>query len=417
MIRSARQPTSPGEPGPEPRTRPPPLTRYVLLAAAAWIVIEAFTLLSPILLALLLIFLISLALNPLIARMRVWTGGRSAATGLVVGLLLAVVGLTGWAFLGPMKASVGLLAQRLPDYWERLQKPLIVMEKKAVLSEEKLQAEVTTEMAHGTSGETEARAARPGEPAEPPSAAKDSETLRSRLIGKLTGLVVRFSAMAFDAAQILVVLLTVFVGVTVTLTNPRPIVGAVFALVPERHHARTLVILQRIARFLPRWAGATLLGMLTVGLLVFLLMWPILGATDALVLGLIAFVLEAIPFIGPVLSAVPAVLLAMGQGGMSPLYVVLAYVAVQVLDGSVILPLIMARGMRLHPLAVSFSMLLCIAAFGLLGVLIAAPLVAIVAIVHGELYRKRFLPNVTDEALDSLAGQALCEPSGRASGL
>ncbi|MBU4133376.1 MAG: hypothetical protein KKF12_21350, partial [Proteobacteria bacterium] len=43
---------------------------------------------------------------------------------------------------------------------------------------------------------------------------------------------------------------------------------------------------------------------------------------------------------------------------------------------------------------------LCVAAFGVLGLLVAAPLVAIVSIVHDELYRKRFLPSVTDADLD-----------------
>jgi predicted PurR-regulated permease PerM len=46
--------------------------------------------------------------------------------------------------------------------------------------------------------------------------------------------------------------------------------------------------------------------MLTVGLLVFLLMWPFFGFLDALVLGLIAGVFEAVPYLGPLLSAVPA---------------------------------------------------------------------------------------------------------------
>ena len=54
-------------------------------------------------------------------------------------------------------------------------------------------------------------------------------------------------------------------------------------------------------------------------------------------------------------------------------------------------------------------MLLCVAAFGVLGVLVAAPLVAIVGIVHDELYRKRFLPTVTDADLDRLARDALLE--------
>lgn len=63
----------------------------------------------------------------------------------------------------------------------------------------------------------------------------------------------------------------------------------------------------------------------------------------------------------------------------------------------------MARGMRLHPLSVTFSMRLCVAAFGVLGVLVAAPLVAIASILHDELYRKRFLPMITDADLDRLS--------------
>ena len=94
---------------------------------------------------------------------------------------------------------------------------------------------------------------------------------------------------------------------------------------------------------------------------------------------------------------------------MTPLWVVLAYLAIQALENNVILPLIMARSMKLHPLAVILSMLLCVAAFGVLGVLVAAPMVAIVNILHDELYRKRFLPTVTDGELEHLARSALRE--------
>jgi predicted PurR-regulated permease PerM len=225
----------------------------------------------------------------------------------------------------------------------------------------------------------------------------------------LQGVVGRFTSVAFNAAQIMVVLVTVFFGVTFTLMNPRPIFGAIFSLVPERHHLQTLTIVQRIGKFVPAWALATLLAMLTVGLLVFLLMWPIFGFLDALILGLIAAIFEAIPYLGPVLSAGPALLFALGEGGLTPLWVLLAYLAVQLLENNVIAPLIIARSMKLHAVAVIFSMLLCVAAFGVLGVLVAAPLVAIVDILHDELYRKHFLPTVTDADLDRLARNALRE--------
>jgi predicted PurR-regulated permease PerM len=393
----------------KPEVKPRSVYFYLILGAALFAFIQTFPLLSPILLSFLLIVLVSLAVNPVISRMRAFTGGRKVATGLIVAALVVIIALTGWAFLVPMKASVAKLSERLPEYWERLQKPLIKMEKQAVLSEEKLQAEVTTEIAQAKTAAGEHEAARRTTESAPPKTTQESGSLRSSLSEMFQGVAGRFTAVAFNAAQILVVLVTVFFGVTFTLMNPRPIFGAMFSLVPERHHEQTLAIMQRIGKFVPGWAGATLLGMVTIGLLVFLLMWPIFGFMDALVLGLIAGVLEAIPFLGPILSAVPALLLALGNGGMTPLWVVLAYLAIQALENNVILPFIMARGMKLHPVAVIFSMLLCVAAFGVLGVLVAAPLVALVDIMHDEIYRKHYLPTVTDADLDRLARNALRE--------
>ncbi|MCM2285201.1 MAG: AI-2E family transporter [Desulfobacula sp.] len=396
-------------PAAHPKTEPAPLSIsfYVILGVALFAFIRTFSLLSPILLSFLLVLLVSLAVNPMISRMRSLTGGRKIPTGLVVAGLVSAMALVGWSLFGPMKDSVIKISDAVPGYWERLQKPLIKMEQQAVIFEEKLQAEVSTEIAREDGGAKEPETIPRTTPS--PLSPEESNSLRSRLNGMFQDLLGSFTAVAFNGAQILVVLVTVFFGVVFMLMNPRPVFGAMLSLLPEEHHPKALVILQRIGKFIPAWAGATALGMLTIGSLVFLLMWPIFGFMDALVLGLIAGVLEAVPFLGPILSALPALLLALGQGGMTPLWVLLAYGAVQALENNMIMPFIMARGMKLHPLAVIFSMLLCVAAFGVLGVLMAAPLVAIVRIVHDELYRKRFLPHVTDADLDHLAGLALHE--------
>lgn len=394
---------------PEPMMRARSISFYVILGALLFAIIRSFALVSPILLSFLLIVLISLAINPLVSRMRAFAGGRKGATALIAAALVVLIGLTGWAVVGPMKTSFTSIAKDLPGYWERLQKPLIKMEQQAVLTEEKFQAEVTTEIEITERAPGEHEAWLPGAKPLPSKATPSSETIRSRLSEMLQGVVGSFTAMAFNAAQVLVVLGTVFIGVCFTLMDPRPILGAMFSLVPEHHHGRALIIMRRIGKFVPGWAGATLTGMLAIGLLVLLIMWPIFGFKDALILGLIAGVLEAVPFIGPIFSAVPALLLALGMGGMTPLWVLIGFIAVQVMENNVILPFVMARGMKLHPVAVIFSMLLCVAAFGVLGVLVAAPLVAIADIVHDELFRKRFLPTVTDADLDRLAGSALHE--------
>jgi len=102
--------------------------------------------------------------------------------------------LDGLAFFGPMKTSVTRLSEQLPGYWERLQKPLIKLEKRSVLSEEKLQAEVTTEMAQAaTAAGKPAATRRSAEPA-PPKAAKESASLRSGLSQRLQAVAGSFTA-------------------------------------------------------------------------------------------------------------------------------------------------------------------------------------------------------------------------------
>jgi predicted PurR-regulated permease PerM len=391
-----------------PEQRQHSIFLYIIIGAALFAFIKTFQLLSPILLSLLLVLLIFLAVNPIVSWMRVKTGGRKGPTGVLTIGMIAAICLTGWAFFGPMKTSIINISVTLPGYWERLQKPLIKIEQQSVLFEKKLQKEVSNEIAAENTSAENSKPVLQIKESTPQSNDKPG-ALRAGLGKMVREVLGSFTAVAFNSAQILVVLVTVFFGVVFMLMNPRPVFAAILALFPAHHHKQAVVILQRIGKFVPMWAGATLLGMVTIGFLVFLLMWPIFGFMDALVLGLVACTLEAIPFLGPILSAVPALLLAFGEGGLTPLWVVLAYIAVQAFENNVIIPFLMASRMKLHPLAVIFSMLLCVAAFGVLGVLVAAPLVAVATILHEEIYRKRFLPTVTDADLHHMAGIILHE--------
>lgn len=393
----------------DPENTPRPIAVYLVLAAILYAVVQSFSLLSPILLSFFLIVLITLALNPIISLMRAWTGGRKRATGLMLAGVLTLGGLSIWAAAVPLKHAVAALSEKLPAYWERLQKPLIRMEQHSVISETKLQQEVSAEIAREIPEAAKVVPSLQRKAAEKAETENTEGSIRSSLGGMIGGVFGEISGLAQNTTEFLVVLVTVFFGVTFTLMNPRPIFGALFSIVPEKNHMRALAIMIRIARFVPRWAASVLISMLTIGSLFFLLMWPIFGFGDALMLGLVAFLLSAIPFLGPLLTLIPALLLAIGEGGLTPVWVLLAYGAVQALEGNVILPIIMSRGMKLHPLAVIFSMLFSVAVFGVLGVLIAAPLVAIVGILNDELYRKHFLPTVTDEDLERLARIALLE--------
>jgi predicted PurR-regulated permease PerM len=108
-----------------PAVKPRSISFYAWLGAALFAFIETFSLLSPILLSLILILLISLAVNPLISRMRALTGRRKVATGIVAAAFVLVIGLTAWAFIGPFKTATVKIAAKMPSYLEHLQNPLM----------------------------------------------------------------------------------------------------------------------------------------------------------------------------------------------------------------------------------------------------------------------------------------------------
>src|SRR5687767_11876375 len=111
-----------------------------------YIFIRTYSVTSHIIISFLLIMLLTLALNPVVIWLRRMIGTRTLATGVVVLLFLIVAGLTGYAFYRPVKSSVKTFVERLPDYWERIQKPLVRMEQKAAIKEEKLKNEVSQEI-------------------------------------------------------------------------------------------------------------------------------------------------------------------------------------------------------------------------------------------------------------------------------
>lgn len=348
----------------------------IFLAAGLYVFIVNFSLLSPIILALCLILLITLALNPVVARLRRFLVRREFATGLMAFIFLIFLAVAAWAFYTPARRFAADFEKQFPKYMQKLEAPL-----------EKLEGKSTTGKEEGGPGGAERVHA-------------DMSALISHL-GKWA------QDLVSNTAALAAVALTVFVGVVYTLMNPRPVFKMFFALVPEDHQETAMRVGKRMAIFVPRWALALVLGMATVGAAVFFAVWPILGFQNAILMGVVAFVFESIPYVGAILAGTPALLLAMQQGGSAPLWIVVAYVAVQLAEHNIINPLIVARSVQQHPLAVIVSVLFCLASFGILGVLLAVPLVATLEIFYDEVYRPRFLPNVTAQEMEDKAREML----------
>jgi predicted PurR-regulated permease PerM len=101
------------------------------------------------------------------------------------------------------------------------------------------------------------------------------------------------------------------------------------------------------------------------------------GKTYALVFGIVFGICELIPFIGPFLGALPPLLVALFQDPLTAVWVGLLFVALQQLEGHIVAPVVFSRALRINPLLVLFALLVGGHVAGIIGALVALPLVAI----------------------------------------
>lgn len=154
--------------------------------------------------------------------------------------------------------------------------------------------------------------------------------------------------------------------------------------------------------------GQWVRGQIVLGVTVFLatfggllllseLVHPVFGQF-ALLLAIIAGVLELLPVIGPIIAAIPAILLAATAGGEAVIAALVLYTVVQQVENYLLVPKIQGDAVRLHPSAVMFALILGASIAGLLGAILALPITAATRDVYRYLFR-RLSPNPPPPAL------------------
>jgi predicted PurR-regulated permease PerM len=189
--------------------------------------------------------------------------------------------------------------------------------------------------------------------------------LLGRTVGVFSSLLGTLGSIAFVLA----------LGIYIAM-EPHAYSKGVVALMPLKRRARTKEALSLAWIRLRKWLIGTLLAMLTIGVLTTLGLW-LLNVPLALALGVIAGLFAFVPTVGPILSAVPAVLIALLQSPRLALYVVLLYVAVQFVESYLVTPLIQRRTISMPPaLSISFQVLMS-ALFGFMGLFLATPILVV----------------------------------------
>lgn len=182
-------------------------------------------------------------------------------------------------------------------------------------------------------------------------------------------------------AELLVVL---FGGIFLSL-QPRFYRTGAVKLIPPSKRQLFAEAMDESERALRLWLRGQLIAMVTVGLLTGIALW-MLGLESALVLGLLAGTLEFVPFVGPIIAAVPAILLALAVSPDLALWVALVYLAIQQFEGYVLTPLVQQYAVELPSVVLLFSLVGLGMLFGTLGVLLAAPLTVVIYVLVKRLY-------------------------------
>ena len=285
-----------------------------------------------------------------------WNAAASL-TAVVLGLLGLGV-LAGWLMAEPVARQANELTERLPRAVERVQ--------------QYAQQHWPQQWRVPTGG----------------NVASGAREVLSRAAGFFSG---TFEAVA---GTILVLFLGLYLAAA-----PHVYVNGITRLFAPRMRSEVRRLMADLGSTLRYWILGQLVSMAVVGTLVGTGL-ALLGVPLPIALGLLAGLLEFIPFAGPIIAATPAVLLAFTVSPMHAVYVVLLFIAINFIEGHLLIPLVHSYSVSLPPAVTLVSLVLMGSLFGFLGVLLATPLAATALFLVRRVYVERILEGTTQPAFE-----------------
>jgi predicted PurR-regulated permease PerM len=178
-----------------------------------------------------------------------------------------------------------------------------------------------------------------------------------------------------------------FLGIFFT-ADPSLYKNGIIFLFPAEKKSTGRTILKKIETALKGWLKSILISIVLITILVAVGL-SMAGLPGTTVLGLITGVLEIIPNFGPVIAMIPGILLALTISTKTAVIVALIYIACQTIVGNIAVPLLQKKIINIPPALTLLSQLIMGTLSGLMGIILAVPLLAIIIIVVNELYVKK----------------------------
>jgi predicted PurR-regulated permease PerM len=298
-----------------------------------------FRFLDPISRVLLIAFIgiiVAMAFNALVSRIPL---RRGLATAIVAVATLALIGGLSYLAVNALIPQVRALAEDLPGIQE------------TVLGwEQQLQEETGFELE--LIGDT-----------------------MEALLADPFGVAMMLLARAAGVFEIIGIAVLVLFGALFVVAKPNHmLLDPMLRAVPRHRRPAFRRAMTRLAERLVGWLRGTVLSMIIIGALSGIAFW-LIGAPYPLLLGVFVGVVEIIPIVGPWIGGAVAVLVTAFYDPGTALWIAVAVLVIQQVEGNVVRPFVMAGSAELHPFVTLIALLLFGAMFGFLGALLALPLV------------------------------------------
>lgn len=161
----------------------------------------------------------------------------------------------------------------------------------------------------------------------------------------------------------------------------------IVSITPEKHKEYAAHLTERIETKMGRWVQGQLLLMVIIFALDFIGL-SLLKVPYALTLALLAGLLEIVPYVGPIISAIPGIILGFTVSPFIGLMTALLYFIAQEFESYVIVPQVMKKAVGLNPIAVIIAILIGVKLGGILGALLAVPVATIIGVVVDDLMKE-----------------------------
>ena len=169
--------------------------------------------------------------------------------------------------------------------------------------------------------------------------------------------------------------------------RPQPLLDGLVSLVPPPRRDAAHQLTRRLRDAWIGWLQGVLVDMLVTGVLLFVGL-SLIGLDFAIFFAVFSALLVVIPYFGAILGAIPVVLFALADGPGTAAAALAVYLVVQQVESNVIIPVVMAQRVKLHPALIAIGVVLVGQLFGFVGLFVAVPILSAVVILVDEIWVK-----------------------------